>query len=110
VIVDEQVNRAQVGRNPTERILDTEAIDKIDWDRDCCPAFPFDEGRSLVYLACRSRQDGDFGAALRLMKRDLASCAGDHCDGAIQLGHKHFLLICGGATRSPQLKASVATG
>ena len=81
VIVDEQVNRAEVGRNPTERILDTEAIDKIDSDGDCCPAFPVDEGRSLVYLACRWRQDGDLGAALRLMKRDLApdpaSCAGD---------------------------------
>jgi hypothetical protein len=42
-------------------------------------------------------QDGDLGASLRLMKRDLAanpaSCAGDHSDGAIQFSHKNFLLI-----------------
>jgi hypothetical protein len=107
VIVDQQVNRAELGRNPAERILDPEAIDQIDRDGDGPSALPVDEGRRFVYLACRSRQDGNLGAALRLMKRDLApdppSCAGDHGDGAVQPRHKKFLLICGGAARSAQL-------
>jgi hypothetical protein len=46
VIVDDQVNRAK---------LDSEAIDKMHRDGDCCLVCTCDEGRRLIYLARRSR-------------------------------------------------------
>jgi hypothetical protein len=95
VIVDDQVNLPELGSDAAERILDSEAIDKIHREGDCHPAGAGDEGCGLIYLARRSRQDGDLGASVRLVKRDLAPdsapSAGNDCDGAIQVGHEQTL-------------------
>jgi hypothetical protein len=87
VVVDDQVNRPELGRYAVKYMFDSSAVNKVHREGDRYSAFPANQRRRLVYLTRRPRQDGNFGAAPRLMKRDLtpdsAPCAGDHCDGAI---------------------------
>jgi hypothetical protein len=87
VVVDDQVDRPELGRYALEHMFDSSALNKVDREGDRYSAFPANQRRRLIYLARRPRQDGNLGAAPRLMKRDLtpdpATGAGDHCDGAI---------------------------
>jgi hypothetical protein len=88
VIVDHQVNRAEFARDTGESILDRKAIDQIDRDGDCRSACAGNQRSRLVDLACRSCQDGDLGASLRLMKRNLA--ANPACPATVTTGTVPF--------------------
>jgi hypothetical protein len=87
VVVDEQVNRPEFGRYAVKHMFDSSAVNKVHSKRDRYAAFPVNQRRRLIYLTCCPRQDGNLGAAPRLMKSDLtpdsAPGAGDHCDGSI---------------------------
>jgi hypothetical protein len=68
-------------------MFDSSAVDKVHREGYRHSAFSANQRRRLIYLTRRPRQDGNLGAAPRLMKRDLTSdsapAASDHCDGAI---------------------------
>jgi len=87
VVIDDQVDRPELGRYALEHMFDSSALNKVDREGDRYCAFPANQRRRLIYLARCPRQDGNLGAAPRLMKRDLtpdsAPGAGDHCDSAI---------------------------
>jgi hypothetical protein len=87
VIVDDQVNGAELGRYAIKHLFDSSAVNQVHWERDPGSAFSGNQRRRLVYLTHRSRQDGNLGAAPRLMKGDLtpdsAPGAGDYCDSAL---------------------------
>jgi hypothetical protein len=87
VIVDDQVNGAELGRHAIKHLFDSSAVNQVHRKRKRYSSFPGNQRRRLVYLSRGPRQDGNLGAAPRLMKRDLtpdsAPGAGDHCNSAI---------------------------
>jgi hypothetical protein len=87
MVVDDQVNRPELGRYAFKGMFDSSAVDKVHREGDRRSAFPANQRRRLLYLTRRPRQDGNLGPVPPLMKRDLAPdsapAASDHCDGAI---------------------------
>jgi hypothetical protein len=73
MVVDDQVNRPELGNYAAKHMFDSSPVNKVHMKRNRYSAFPANQRRRLVYLTNRPRQDGNLGATPRLMKRYLAS-------------------------------------
>jgi len=67
MVVDQQVDRAELGCDPIEHFFDRTAVNQVDREGDGTPAFLANQRHCLIYLACRPRQNGNLGAVSRLI-------------------------------------------